>query len=147
MVKSAMCFVSFALVTVLSLPVFAQDAPAQAPVATVQVDGGVIMVSDGGPFTSVTSGEQVAAGNRIMVSKNSAVSVVYSDGCKQTYSKAGVYAVQQQCKRAAVLADSSGSGAGTTAAIVVGALGAAGTAYGIYCDSNDSNCSGSSPSR
>lgn len=148
MVKSAMVVVSFALVTVLSLPVFAQDAPAKAAVATVQVDGGVIMVSDGGPFTSATTGEQVAAGSRIMISKNSAASLVYGDGCKQSYTKAGVYPVDAECKRAAVLADSSAASAGwTTAAVVVGVAGAAGTAYGIYCDSNDSNCSGSSPSR
>lgn len=146
MVKFAMSVVSFALFTVLSLPVLAQDAPAKAAVATVQIDGGVVMVSDGGPFTSATSGEQVVAGSRIMISKDSSAKLVYSDGCMQSYTKAGVYAVNEQCKAAAAIGTAGNAGNGwTTAAVVIGAAGAAGVAYGIYCDSG-SHCSGSSPS-
>lgn len=147
MVKSAMYVVSFALATVLSLPVFAQDAaPAKEMVATVQVDGGVVMVSDGGAFTSATTGEQVAAGSRIMVSKDSAVSVVYSDGCKQSYTKAGVYAVDAQCTRAAAVADAGEGWKGATA--IVGAVGAAGVIGSLIDGSHcKSNCSGFAPSR
>ena len=145
MVKSAMYFVSFALATVLSLPVFAQDAPAKAATVTVNVDGGVIMVSDGGDFTSATSGEQVAVGSRIMVSKDSAVSVVYSDGCTQSYTEAGVYPVDAQCKRAAAVADAGEGWKGATA--IVGVAGAAGVIGALIDGSHcKSNCSGFAPS-
>jgi hypothetical protein len=148
MVKSSMFVVSFALITVLSLPVFAQDVPAKAAVATVQVDGGVIMVSDGGAFTSATTGEQVAAGNRIMVSKDSAVSVVYSDGCKQSYTKPGVYPIVAQCKPAASVGN-AGEG-WNAAAVAIGVAGAGGVIGGLlsnsHCNSG-SHCSGTAPSR
>ena len=143
MIKSAMYAITFALVSALSLPVLAQDAPAKNTVATVQVDGGVIMVSEGGPFTTAVTGQKVIAGTRLMVSKDSAASVVYDDGCKQSYTKAGVYEIDANCKAAAVLTDNGGM---HTVGVVLGAVGTAAVAYGVYCYENN-NCSGSSPSR
>lgn len=144
MIKSAMYVASFALLTVLSLPVLAQDAPAKATVATIQVDSGVVMVSDGGAFATATSGEQVAAGSRLMVSKDSAASVVYSDGCKRSYTKAGVYPIDAQCNPAVAVA--SVNQAAQVVATVVAVTGVAGVAYGVYCKNDGSNCSGSAPS-
>lgn len=87
-----------------ALPALAQtgaDAQAQRDdVAKVRIDGGVIMVSDGGPFVSAMQEQRVAAGDRVMVSNDSIVTLVYDDGCEQKYDEPGVYKVEPECKRA-----------------------------------------------
>lgn len=98
---------ALALAAALALPSLATAAPQATgdaqPVATLQVGGGVIMVSNqGSPFASGQSNDPLYSGARLMVSKNSSATVVYSDGCQQTYSNPGVYTVSATCLAGAV---------------------------------------------
>lgn len=94
---------TLALVISFALPSLATAAPTpQAgdtqPVATLQVGGGVIMVSNqGSPFASGQSNDALYSGERLMVSQNSSATVVYNDGCQQTYSHPGVYTISATC--------------------------------------------------
>lgn len=75
----------------------APAAPASNTVAEVRTDGGVVMISDGGPFQTALPGQRVDANSRVMVSKESAATVIYDDGCKQKYDKPGIYPVGETC--------------------------------------------------
>jgi hypothetical protein len=136
----------------LALPLHAQmmnPDPPQAPaaaeettIAEVQTDGGVIMVSNGGPFQTAVPGQRVSAKSRLMVSKESAATVVYDDGCKQKYSKPGVYDISADCALPPVAVASAGpSKALIAGAIVVGAY-AAYEIYDYYKDDDDDDDSG-----
>jgi len=86
-------------------------------IAEVRTDGGVIMISEGGPYQTALQGQRVKGNANLMVSKESAATVVYDDGCKQTYDKPGIYKIEQNCVRpAAVVAGASGP---PTAVLVV----------------------------
>lgn len=99
-----------ALTAALALPSLATAAPnpqatstTAQPVATLQVGGGVIMVSNqGSPFASGQSNDALYSGTRLMVSQNSSATVVYTDGCQQTYDKPGVYTISATCAPGAV---------------------------------------------
>lgn len=100
---------ALAFVAALALPALAAAAPVpQASndaqqVATLQVGGGVVMVSNqGAPFASGQSNDPLYSGTRLMVSKNSSATVVYNDGCRQTYDKQGVYTISATCAPGAV---------------------------------------------
>ncbi|MHB8474460.1 MAG: hypothetical protein ACYDC8_16740 [Gammaproteobacteria bacterium] len=118
------------VVVALSLPAYAQQgesAPVQ--VATLHLDKGVVMTSTGGEFVSSGTGQQLNTGERLMVTKDSSATVVYSNHCRRTYDTPGVYTIEADCKAAVAL-----GGAGTTAAIVVGAV-----AAGVFVNNiNDS---------
>jgi hypothetical protein len=89
-----------ALTVALALPplAMAQANGDTQPVATLQVGGGVIMVSNqGSPFASGQSNDSLYSGARLMVTKNSSATVVYNDGCRQTYSNPGVYTISATC--------------------------------------------------
>lgn len=87
-------------------PAFAQDGGS----ATLRVDVGSAMVSNGGEFVSASSGTQVTAGNRVMLAEGSRATLVYPNGCTQALSSAGVYGVPATCVAAA-----GSSGAATAA--------------------------------
>ena len=87
-------------------PAFAQDGGS----ATLRVDVGSAMVSNGGEFVSASSGTQVTAGNRVMLAEGSRATLVYPNGCTQPLSSAGVYGVPATCVAAA-----GSSGAATAA--------------------------------
>lgn len=78
-------------------PAYAQDS---SPV--LRVDRGTAMTSSGSEFVTANSGTAVSSGQRIMVPENSAVTVIYSNGCTRTYTAPGVYVVEPDCVGAAV---------------------------------------------
>ena len=79
-------------------PAFAQDG---GGTATLRVDVGSAMVSNGGEFVSASSGTQVTAGSRVMLAEDSRATIVYPNGCTQPLSSAGVYSVPVTCVAAA----------------------------------------------
>ncbi len=85
---------SFALST-------AATASAQDTGATLRVDQGTIMTSQGGEFANAQSGQVLVVGSRLMVTEQSAATVTYSKGCTRTYSAPGVYVVQADCTKGA----------------------------------------------
>jgi hypothetical protein len=97
-------FAALALATVLAAPAFAQDAT-----ATLRVDIGSAMVSNGGEFVSAPSGTAVPAGSRVMLAEGSQATLVYPNGCTQPLTSAGVFGVPATCVVA------TGSTAGTAA--------------------------------
>lgn len=97
-------------------PAYAQDS---APV--LRVDRGTAMTSSGSEFVTANSGTVVSSGQRIMVPENSAVTVIYSNGCTRTYTAPGVYVVEPDCVGAAV-ARSSGATDLQAAGIIVGTV-------------------------
>ena len=101
----------------LSAPVFAQDSA-----ATLRVDIGSAMVSNGGEFVSAPSGTQVPAGSRVMLAEGSQATLVYPNGCTQPLAAAGVYGVPATCVAAA------GSSAAATGVDVGGLATVAGIA-------------------
>ncbi|MDX9699763.1 MAG: hypothetical protein RBT55_09275 [Rhodocyclaceae bacterium] len=88
------------LMTALALPALAQtDADARDEVASLRPGEGVIMLSiEQGPFNTPTQQQRVATGDRLMVAKDSAATVVYDDGCEIKYDEAGVYEIEPDCK-------------------------------------------------
>lgn len=120
----------------VSLPLYAQ-APAEsvAPVARVETDSGVVMISDSGEFATAMANQSVPAKARIMVSEGSSATVVYKDGCKQKYDKPGVYEVSATCVPAAAFASSGGP----SAALIVGGAVLASAAVYTIVDNNSSN--------
>lgn len=146
--RSRICLLMAGIVgLVVAVPLQAQmmsPEPTAAPVseeatiAEVQTDGGVIMVSNGGPFQTVVPGQRVSTKSRLMVSKESAATVVYDDGCKQTYSKPGVYEISAECvlPPPVAVASAGPSKVLIAGAIVVGAY-AAYEIYDYYKDDDD----------
>ncbi len=102
------------VVAMVSLPLNAQStaeaSPTGATVAKVETDGGVIMVSDGGEFATALPDQRVRAKARLMVSEESAATVVYNDGCKQKYEKPGVYEIPATCVLPVAVAGGSSRG-------------------------------------
>lgn len=109
----------------------AQAAPAAAPanaVAKLQIDSGSAMLStDQQAFQTASPQQEVAAGERLMLTTGSAVTLVYDSGCKVSYNLAGVYTVPSTCnKPVAPIASSSGaasSGAASSGAASAGVSG------------------------
>ncbi len=83
--------------------------------ATLRVDSGRVMTSQGGEFATARSGQLVAAGNRLMVAENSAATVIFSDNCQRQYSAPGVYAIERECERGAALVGTDWPSAGKIA--------------------------------
>lgn len=121
---------TLALVAMLALPGIASaqssadNTKAQQPsVAKLQVDGGVIMLSRGqAAFASGATDDPVFPGERLMVSAQSSATVVYSDGCKQTYDKPGIYKIEADCKASVAFSGERATG-GQIAAWAVTGLG------------------------
>ena len=103
-------------------PAFAQDGGS----ATLRVDVGSAMVSNGGEFVSASSGTQVTAGNRVMLAEGSRATLVYPNGCTQPLSSAGVYGVPATCVAAAGSSGATGVDAGGIG--IVAGVAAAGAA-------------------
>lgn len=72
---------------------------------TLRVDRGSIMTSQGGDFASAQSGKVLMTGERMMVTEGAAATVFYDKDCKREYTAPGVYVIERDCKRAAVLAN------------------------------------------
>lgn len=74
---------------------FGNVAPGRVPVATLRVEQGAGMRSEGASFVSVRSGARMVDGERLMLSKDAAASITYDNGCTQNYAEAGVYWIDQ----------------------------------------------------
>lgn len=90
------------IVAFASLPLYAQTATSTSnksddTVAKVQTDGGVIMLSDGGEFQTALPDERVTGKERLMVSEDSAATIVYDNGCDKKYDKPGIYEISSTC--------------------------------------------------
>lgn len=123
---------ALAFTVALALPSLAMAAPvpqansdsSPQPVATLQVGGGVVMLSNqGSPFASGQSDDALYSGERLMVSNNSSATVVYHDGCQQTYTKPGVYVVDSGCKAAAAAKPIAGITSPTTGTLTTRPIG------------------------
>ena len=87
---------------VASLAVFASSAASAAEqAATLRVDRGSVMASQGGEFATANSGQVLVVGERRMVSENSSATVVYGNDCKREYTAPGVYVIDATCVKAA----------------------------------------------
>lgn len=108
----------FAAATAFAAPAFAQEGT-----ATLRVDSGTVMTSNGGEYQSASTGAQLNAGQRVMVNANSAATLQYANGCTMKLADAGVYEVPASCRAAWATSGNNGM----SAAIIVGAavLGAA----------------------
>ena len=71
---------------------------------TLRVERGSIMTSQGGEFASAQSGKVLFEGERMMVTEGAAATVFYDEDCKREYSAPGVYVIERDCKRGAVVA-------------------------------------------
>lgn len=104
---------------------FATPAFAQEPVsATLQVESGSIMTSAGGEYASASSGQSLAAGQKVMVNDGSSGFLTYGNGCKIKLDQPGIYTVPSQCN--AVPGQTGGSSAMNAGIIAISALVAAG---------------------
>ena len=115
----------------------AASEPEAGTIAEVRTDGGVIMISDGGPFQTAVPGQRVSDKSRLMVSKESAATVVYDDGCRQKFDKPGVYPISSTCALPPPAVAASGGGGVPKTLIVAGAVVAAYAGYEIYDRLND----------
>jgi hypothetical protein len=79
----------------------AATASAQDTSATLRVDQGTIMTSQGGEFANAATGQALVAGSRLMVTEQSAATGTYDKGCTRSYTAPGVYVVQADCTKAA----------------------------------------------
>lgn len=115
-----------------SLPAIAQQ---ESEIAKLQVDSGVIMTSrDNAAFVSAVTNDPLFDNQRLMVSEDSSATVVYDDGCRETYDKPGVYELDATCTPALV-SSSGGMSPGLTAA--VGAAGVGLAAYLVDRNNDD----------
>lgn len=101
-------------------PAFAQDSGT----ATLQVESGSIMTSTGGDYVTATSGQNLQAGQKLMVSENSVGVLTYGNGCKIKLDVPGVYSVPNDCR--AIAAKAGGTSGMSAGIIAVSALVAAG---------------------
>ena len=110
----------FAAATAFAAPAFAQDGT-----ATLRIDSGTAMTSNGGEYESANTGKPLSAGDKVMVNAGSSATLVYGNGCTMKLDQAGVYTVPAACSGAAWA--SSGVSNGMATFIIVGAavLGAA----------------------
>ncbi|HEU4662459.1 MAG TPA: hypothetical protein VFS55_00365 [Dokdonella sp.] len=133
--KRFACHAVALLVAGAATAAFAQDA------ATLEVERGVVMTSSGGEFVTAHSGQSLRAGERVMVTKDGAATIVFGS-CRHTYEQPGVYTVGEGCEALAAGATSgssgfSGAGTGGTVAFVAATAVAAGViAHNIDADAD-----------
>jgi hypothetical protein len=99
MIKSTsqLCAIAFCLLAVSTV------ASASGPAATLHVERGSVMTSQGGEFATAKSGQALAAGERLMLGEDSAAAVAYPNGCQREFSAPGVYVVEADCQKAAAV--------------------------------------------
>lgn len=111
--------IAAALAALCAAPAFAQGTPS----ITLSINGGTAMVSNGGEFTTVTSGTLVSPGARVMLPEGSTATLSYSDGCTQLLASTGVHAVPATCVAAAANTTAAMGQSGTAAGVNLGAAG------------------------
>lgn len=129
MIKLTSKFVAFALTVVLAAPAMAAQSSSSSTdqrtekdeIATLNVDSGVIMISNGGPFVSAATGQRLFEDTRVMVSTDSKAVIDFDNGCDQTFEDPGVYNLDKNCKAVAWWGGTTG--AAIAAAISFGVVG------------------------
>lgn len=106
-------------------------APVQAAdgVATLRVDRGNVMASNGGEFVTANSGVRLVEGNRLMITEGSYATVIYSDRCVEQYATPGVYVIDATCNPAITASAVGGVAPMGSDWVAVGSI-AAGVAVG-----------------
>ena len=107
----------------------AAAASAAETTATLSVDSGTVMSSQGGDFAPAQSGQALASGDRLMVTEKSSATLRYADDCVRRYSVPGVYVVEKDCKKLAV-ADDDMTNWTMISAVAIGAAVVAATVSG-----------------
>ncbi len=97
--------------------------------ATLTVESGTVMSSQGGDFTPAQSGQVLASGDRLMVTDKSSATLRYDNDCKRHYTVPGVYVVEEDCKKA-VVADDDMTNWTMISAVAIGAAVVAATVSG-----------------
>lgn len=111
----------------LSLAGSAQAAQTTVPAqpgdvaGTLSINDGTIMVSNGGAFVSARPGQPIRLGDRLMVTTDSSVAVVYPGGCAKRFDRPGVYTITADCDPNAVF-EHTGPSPATLTAISAGAV-------------------------
>ncbi len=135
MTKLASIFVAVSLAMTASVAASAQDRDKDT--ATLRVDRGSVMTSQGGEFATAQTGQVVMEGNRLMVAENSAATLIFSENCERQYTAPGVYTIEEDCDRvAAIVGTATGFDAAGAATVVAGSLGVAAILYNME-DSDD----------
>lgn len=78
---------------------------AEPAVATLQVQAGTAMTSQGGEFASAQSGKVLVPGERILLVEGATATAVYADGCSVAYSAPGIHVVAATCQATAASAN------------------------------------------
>ena len=81
--------------------------------ATLLVDRGSIMTSQGGEFATAQSGQVLASGERLMVTEGSAATVIYANDCRRQFSTPGVYVIKEDCQLVAAGTRNGANGTAT----------------------------------
>ena len=121
-------FASLFVAVSFALGVSAAAAAAE-PDATLTVDSGTVMTSQGGDFVPAQSGQALNTGDRLMVTEKSVATVRYDNDCQRQYSVPGVYVVEKDCEKA-VAADDDMTNWTMVSAIAIGAAVVAATVSG-----------------
>ena len=121
-------FVSLLAAVSIALSVSTAAAAAE-PDATLTVDSGAVMTSQGGDFLPAQSGQALNTGDRLMVTEKSVATVRYDNDCQRQYSVPGVYVVEKDCTKAVGAADDSTNWT-MISAIAIGAAVVAATVSG-----------------
>lgn len=118
------------LIASLALTASANALAADAD-ATLLVDRGSVMTSQGGEFATAQSGQVLASGDRLMVTEGSAATVIYANECRRQYAIPGVYVIEEDCQLVAAAMRNGANGA-ANAGVDLAAVGkvAAGVAIG-----------------
>lgn len=93
-------FASLLVAASFALTASVAASAAEEATATLRVDRGNVMASQGGEFATAQTGQALVAGERLMVSEDSAATVAYGNDCTRTYTAPGVYVVEKDCKKA-----------------------------------------------
>ena len=119
-------FASLLVVASFALAASATATAAEEAAATLRVDRGNVMTSQGGDFATAQSGQTLVSGERLMVTEDSAATVTSGNDCTRTYTTPGVYVVELDCERAVadggmgIWAVASAVGLGVAAAAALG---------------------------
>ena len=93
-------FTSLLVVASFALAASATATAAEEAAATLRVDRGNVMTSQGGDFATAQSGQALIVGERLMVAEDSAATVAYGNDCTRSYTAPGVYVVEKDCQKA-----------------------------------------------
>ena len=119
---------AFALVSALcGAPAFAQEQDTAKPDSIVlESKVGSVMTSTGGAYQTALQGKPLVIGESMMLTDGATATVAYyydngNRKCVEKYDGPNTFVIDDSCKKAAWLNDGSSTGAGKSAAIIVGA--------------------------